>query len=936
MNCHLLVFVSVLFGTSLLANAVPVHYALDIRAVANMELADQKAKDGKGGWTDQGEWQDGRHFAPFLVKRLYEGVPLEPSCEGKCVLTMKSGFVFPSGPEQVVCPVKPPFSARSLFLLHTVAWPVADVGRIVLTDTQGNTHTAEVQNNRDVSDWYFGSTQLTNAYPAITAKNESGNDTALFLSKFPLPSRLGPIVSVTFQSRNRAAWIILAASLTQDDLPFPELQPLIIQEGGEWRKAPLAYPVRIQAGSALDLTNYRRRESVDELGRIVLRNGHFQYGNHPKTRAKFHVNVFDPVPLKDYTHAQCEQFADAMVLHGYNMIRLHFLDAALMVQAKEPLDFNEKVWDNLEYLLSLCKQRGIYVMFDAMTSWLGYNPGHIWAQGNRDGRISYKWRIALEPEARENWAKGVRKILLHKNPYTGTRLVDDPILAMVIAFNEEEFGFLKNFNPDIVGPHWRAFLKKRYGSVDALQKAWGSSEKFVSFEDVPLWSPGNFSGVQGNDAALFTYSLESDLMKWYAAELRRMGYPGPMTGFNMGKSADFAFKRLSGDFVAMNAYHTHPNGSRMSQVASSGNALAYCREFGSTRAVGKPYVVSEHGAVFWNRFRYEQAFGIGAYAALQDFDAVTVHSAGVSLGSNPVIMPFAIAPDPVHRVSEFLTHFLFIRGDVRPARPRVRIRVNQEEVYRPNGPKAGMPKEQSLISLLTGFSLECVPTGAQPLPLRKGELAFQFGTPAKLVVGNGFMTTEDNPAASAMDIVKDFKRRGFLSENNRSNGQSIFEAETGELYLDTRRQYIEVNTPCLQGICAKAGSTAKLPEIHIERMTCDGILALVSIDGRKPLRKANRMVLCYATNALNTGMRFASKDMTVREDYGKPPALVQCGQFQVSIRHAHPKDLRLHPLDFSGNRLKTIAPAKISDGHAVFTVDMLRDGHAFFYELTLD
>ena len=41
------------------------------------------------------------------------------------------------------------------------------------------------------------------------------------------------------------------------------------------------------------------------------------------------------------------------------------------------------------------------------------------------------------------------------------------------------------------------------------------------------------------------------------------------------------------------------------------------------------------------------------------------------------------------------------------------------------------------------------------------------------------------------------------------------------------------------------------------------MLAVVSLDGLKPIKEAGRLMLVYATNALNSGIQFMDKGMTV-------------------------------------------------------------------------
>ena len=64
-------------------------------------------------------------------------------------------------------------------------------------------------------------------------------------------------------------------------------------------------------------------------------------------------------------------------------------------------------------------------------------------------------------------------LLGRRNPYTGTRLIEDPVLALTVGFNEQEFAFIREFDRKLVAPAWRKFLRERYKTIGALKQAWG-------------------------------------------------------------------------------------------------------------------------------------------------------------------------------------------------------------------------------------------------------------------------------------------------------------------------------------------------------------------------------------------------------------------------------------------------------------------------------
>lgn len=85
----------------------------------------------------------------------------------------------------------------------------------------------------------------------------------------------------------------------------------------------------------------------------------------------------------------------------------------------------------------------------------------------------------------------------------------------------------------------------------------------------------------------------------------------------------------------MNAYHAHPSkwiqpGSYISQKSAIEERAKLLRDFVAVRQVGKPFIITEYNLVFWNQYRYEQAFVMGAYSAFQNLDALTCHGTPVS------------------------------------------------------------------------------------------------------------------------------------------------------------------------------------------------------------------------------------------------------------------------------------------------------------------
>ena len=339
--------------------------------------------------------------------------------------------------------------------------------------------------------------------------------------------------------------------------------------------------------------------------------------------------------------------------------------------------------------------------------------------------------------------------------------------------------------------------------------------------------------------------------------------------------------------------------------------------------------------MFWNKYRYEEAFTAGAYAAFQDHSALTVHSQTVSIVPPSAIRPFGCKSDPVIHASEFLTAYLFRRGDVAPAQVNIRLDLDTEAMYRNRTFLDGIHHGQSRLCLLTGVSTAVDPD----FPVRKNEVALSTAGGSTVITRPGYTMVVDKPGApfDIDSIMGEFKKQGlFPADNRTSAADGIFENSNNELYMDTRKHFMSVNTPRLQGICAEAGAApAVLKDLTVSGLTTRGNVAAVSVDG-KPLAGSERIVLVYATNALNTGMVFTAEDMRTVTNLGKTPILVETGSFGFRLRNGNAGDLKLYALNTDGSRRFEI-PLEKENGavRAVIDTGTLKGGPSVYFELAV-
>lgn len=144
-----------------------------------------------------------------------------------------------------------------------------------------------------------------------------------------------------------------------------------------------------------------------------------------------------------YNKQEIDAYAEAIARQGYNMVRLHYVDVLLMgMSASNPkqrkaidafkipekiknIPFNKACVDRVDYFIYCLKKRGIYVNLDAMSSPAGFTRAYSGYSRTLKG---FRLQLLVNPKYRNNWREGINYILNHVNPYTRTKLGEDPIL----------------------------------------------------------------------------------------------------------------------------------------------------------------------------------------------------------------------------------------------------------------------------------------------------------------------------------------------------------------------------------------------------------------------------------------------------------------------------------------------------------------------------
>ena len=192
-----------------------------------------------------------------------------------------------------------------------------------------------------------------------------------------------------------------------------------------------------------------------------------------------------------------EKIAARMAKFGINIVRFHHMDMQVFPNgirarnAAHTRDLDPEALDRLDYFIAQLERNGIYVNLNLLVSrpfnaadglpeeieQLGWKERHV--VGFFDARI-----LELQKEY-------ARKLLTHRNPYTGMTYAEDPAVAFVEINNENGLihawlGGKMDRLPEVLlfdlQRKWNEWLRKKYGTTDALRETWGVQKEPVGEE----------------------------------------------------------------------------------------------------------------------------------------------------------------------------------------------------------------------------------------------------------------------------------------------------------------------------------------------------------------------------------------------------------------------------------------------------------------------
>lgn len=676
--------------------------------------------------------------------------------------------------------------------------------------------------------------------------------------------------------------------------------------------------------SVIDLRGLNE-EFAGSRGRIIARDGRFVQSGTGEPVRFWGVNG-PPEGLHGDDLARC---ARLLAKYGVNLVRMH--GAVFNADGSPNAERIEHVHEVVEAL----KQEGIYTHLSIyFPLWFRPGPDLEWLPGY-DGKRHPFATLFFNPEFQAKHREWMRALLTTPSKTTGATLLDEPAVLGIEIQNEDSLFFWTFSEANIPDPQLKMFerqfgdwVKKRYGSFDRAQRAWGGMplkrdvprEGRLAFR--PIWNLFNERTQRDQDTAEFLLSVQTEFYQKSYDWLRELGFQGLIHTSNWTTASPErlgALEKLSytvGDFVDRHGYfscnhkgenaawsirngHTFRHRSALRfDPQEPGEPKQFVHPVMDPQYNELPSMISETTFTRPNRYRSEAPLYYAAYGALQDSDAI-VHFAfdGAQWEVKPrywmqqwtIASPAMMAQFPVAALlyREGLVAEGDLLADVRLARQNL---LKLEEC----------PLPQS--AAFDELRLQDVPTGTTLSAGQRVDPLIHYAGRTQITF------TENEPQRVSL------KPLASLIDHNAQTVRS----SSGELLLDYGSGLLKIDAPRVQGVSGalEQGGRMELRDVVIESTMELGHIVAVTLDDA-PLATSRRILLQVMSEEKTSGFSTEQAgDGALRiTDIGRDPWQVREFAGQVRFRRGDADSLTVTRLDLQG------APVEAQGTARAFSLD---------------
>lgn len=911
-------------GTPAAADA-PKFQMLDMKPIVNMDWQDEKEGDGRGGWTDQGD-TDMRGIQ--VGTRTFFGIPFEvidpEKNNHKAVLTLKSKK-FHAGPLSAA--VDAGAKARSIYFLHASAWTGGQMASYFVNYDDGTSVEIPIKAGEEITDWW-GASNGPKYRVAFLMPNLKTDAVGLVIFGWDNPNPDKVIKNIEFRSQYVDGIVLVAAVTFSDqpvnlpdakDIPTPDYlkSDLDVMDMAQWfpvgTQTDKFDPTPIDVSATLDGPAGKHGFMYNKDGRFVFEDG-------------TPVHLVATMIGTPTDKASSKYLARWLAKYGFNMVRIGHLvtgpEGGSAVDWSKPDSghLNPAVMDNLDYFISECAKNGVYSRLTML--WYrkmkkGDNAPYydeivtdqakdnLKKQNITDKSPNFDALLAAQKDKETLNSAGItfvndkvqdinidleKAIMTHKNPYRDNKMYgEDPVICQIEVTNEDGIffytidGIPKPYMQELDNL-WGQWLLKKYGSRDALVKAWadaggalGDSEDpaKANVKRLPIWQLDNISAVKAPRAG-DQMNFYSDLNNRYftrtkdalrAAGVKQAICGSGWIGNGIGFWADIYSNVPNMDYT--DRHHYYGGGPGGWQILPSLEFNTECAltkpecilKLSQERVLSMPYTISEWANVLPNQWRVE-APGLMAFYGncLNAWDA-PIHFAMAGGG----FTNFLKWMWPVNEASTLCQYPILSqvirRGDVKEGKLVYARSLTPSKLF--------SGKAMPDAAVLFGISGPYEMTAAKGVNLHSLAAMYAAG-----VGKTGLQLAKDDTPDYSIDMSKylDMKKKEIRSI-------------TGELYWNYETGYVTANTPRIQAaIGFLKGVAVKLKDCEISTDNLVSAILVSSWDGAA-LNKSKQILIAAVGRTRNTDMAYTRGGQRLLT-IGKEPVLLEGVKGSVTLKHS--------------------------------------------------
>ncbi len=373
-----------------------------------------------------------------------------------------------------------------------------------------------------------------------------------------------------------------------------------------------------------------------------------------------------------------DRHAQRLAQLGVNLVRLTHVDSDwvrpnLIAPGMTTENLDDQAVNTLFYWIKALKDQGIYVWVDMIT----YRPflegdnipgfEEISAHGRNKQRPLVEGYSYLNPRIEELWRKTSKELVTRVNPHTGLALKDDPAVAGLMIWNENDLTghFGLSFLPDKNNPwHRRLYLER--------EAAFAAGTGLKPADLFATWLPGA--------GKLLLNDLEYDWNHRAAEYLRGLGVKVPIcSGHLWGNMPCYSLAALTaGDVIDSHVYTPSDFlGLNPRFAGGPGQYLAMAR------LADKPKIVSEYNMED-NGPKYDPftvAPYISALAAFQGWNAIMLYGYSQDGLRGSGYSMWSVYNHPQSMALAPAAALLYREGHVSPAAKTVFVPLSRKQAF---------------------------------------------------------------------------------------------------------------------------------------------------------------------------------------------------------------------------------------------------------------